>query len=78
MTKREKLLDRIKQSPHNVTFADIRKLLESEAFILKRVTGSHHVFQKADIVFIVPVHQNRVKAVYVKRVIEIIEEYGKS
>ena len=78
MTKREKLLDRLKQSPHNVTFADIRKLLESEAFVLDRVTGSHHIFRKADIVFVVPVHQNRVKAVYVKRVIEIIEEYGKS
>ncbi len=25
-----------------------------------------------------PVHRNRVKSVYVKRVIEILEEYGKS
>ncbi len=78
MTKRDKLLDRVKQSPHNVTFADIRKLLESEDFVLDRIAGSHHVFRKADIVFVVPVHQNRVKVVYVKRVIEIIEEHGKS
>ena len=78
MTKREKLLERIKRSPHNVTFTDIRKLLESESFVLDRITGSHHVFRKGDIVFAIPVHQNRVKVVYVKRVIEIIEEHGQS
>lgn len=77
MNKREKLLQRIRVSPNNVTFADVRKLLEAEDFLLDRITGSHHVFRKADIVFVVPVHQNRVKAVYVKRVIEIIEEYDK-
>ena len=78
MGEREKLLQRIRQSPHNVTFKDVRKLLESEEFILDRITGSHHVFRKSDIVFVVPVHHNRVKTVYVKRMIEIIEEYDKS
>ena len=78
MSKREKLLEKLKQSPFNVSFADIRRLLESEEFFLDRVNGSHHIFRKADIIFVVPVHQNRVKAIYVKRVIEIIEEHGKS
>ena len=78
MSKREKLLEKLRHSPYNVSFADIRRLLEAESFFLDRVTGSHHIFRKADIVFVIPVHQNRVKAVYVKRVIEIIEEHGKS
>ncbi|MEO7659838.1 MAG: type II toxin-antitoxin system HicA family toxin [Pyrinomonadaceae bacterium] len=56
----------------------MRKLLEEQSFRLERVTGSHHVFRKHDTIFVVPVHRNRVKSVYVKRVIEIIEEYGKS
>ena len=78
MSRREKLLQKLKQSPNNVTFADVAKLLESESFRLDRVTGSHHIFKKDDIIFVLPVHQNRVKAVYLKRVIEIIEKYGRT
>jgi predicted RNA binding protein YcfA (HicA-like mRNA interferase family) len=78
VNNREKLLQKLKSSPNNVTFRDIRKLLEAEEFELDRITGSHHVFRRDDIVFVIPVHHNRVKSVYVKRVVEIIESYGKS
>ena len=78
MSKREKLIESLKQSPHNATFTQIRKLLEQEDFTLERITGSHHVFRRKETIFVVPVHKNKVKAVYVKRVIEIIESYGKS
>lgn len=78
MSKREKLLEAIKQSPNNVTFADIRKLLEQEGFTLERIAGSHHIFKREATIFVVPVHKNKVKAVYVKRVVEIIEKYGTS
>jgi len=30
-------------------------------------------FRRDEIIFVIPVHNNKVKAVYVKRVIEIIE-----
>ena len=63
----------MKNSPNNATFTDIRKLLELEGFILNRITGSHHIFQKSDTIFVIPVHRNRVKSVYVKRVIELID-----
>ncbi|HLA96516.1 MAG TPA: type II toxin-antitoxin system HicA family toxin [Pyrinomonadaceae bacterium] len=78
MSKREKLLDSIRNSPNNVTFAQIRKLLESSGFSLERIGGSHHVFKRGDTIIPIPVHNNRVKIVYVKRVIEIIEEHGNS
>lgn len=39
-----------------------------------RVTGSHHVFTKDEITFVVPVHNNKVKTIYVKRVVELIEQ----
>jgi predicted RNA binding protein YcfA (HicA-like mRNA interferase family) len=74
MSKRDKLIERLKNSPNNATFAQIEKLLIQENFVLERVTGSHHVFKKSDLIFVVPVHKNKVKAVYVKRVIELIEE----
>jgi predicted RNA binding protein YcfA (HicA-like mRNA interferase family) len=73
MEKENKLLELLKRSPNNVTFANIRKLLELKGFTLNRVTGSHHVFQKNETIFVIPVHKNRVKTVYVKRVIELIE-----
>jgi predicted RNA binding protein YcfA (HicA-like mRNA interferase family) len=69
-----KLLDRLKNSPAGVTFDDIRTLLLREGFRLDRVTGSHHIFKKSDVNFVIPVHANRVKSVYVRRVIELVEQ----
>lgn len=74
MSKREKLWLRLKNNPNDATFSDIRKLLEQEGFMHDRVTGSHHVFTKDEITFVVPVHNNKVKTIYVKRVVELIEQ----
>ena len=72
MGKREKLIERLTNSPQNATFADIRNLLEYEGFYLDRVTGSHHIFKYAETTFVIPVHNNRVKAIYVRKVLELI------
>lgn len=74
MTKREKLRERLKNNPNNVRFSDIRKLLEYEDFELDRTTGSHHIFVKGELTLVIPVHNNKVKAVYVKRVLELIDQ----
>jgi predicted RNA binding protein YcfA (HicA-like mRNA interferase family) len=78
VTKRDKLLDKLKQSPHNVTFDDVRRVLEDEGFQLNRVSGSHHIFKKGEMIFVVPSHGKRVKVFYVKRLVEIVEKYGGS
>ena len=72
--RKRKLLDRLTNNPKEASFNDIRTLLSYEGFRLDRVTGSHHVFKGAGITFVIPVHANRVKSVYVRRVIELIEE----
>jgi predicted RNA binding protein YcfA (HicA-like mRNA interferase family) len=72
--RKHKLLDRLTNNPKDATFDDIRTLLSHEGFHLDRVTGSHHVFKKSGITFVIPVHSNRVKSVYVKRVIALIEQ----
>jgi predicted RNA binding protein YcfA (HicA-like mRNA interferase family) len=72
--KREKLIERLTNSPQNATFADLRTLLEYEGFYLDRVTGSHHIFKYANITFVIPVHNNKVKAIYVRKVLELIEQ----
>jgi predicted RNA binding protein YcfA (HicA-like mRNA interferase family) len=73
MSKREKLRERLKNNPTDATFSDIRKLLEQEGFVLDRIAGSHHIFVRDEIILPIPVHNNKVKTVYTKRLIEIIE-----
>ena len=72
--RKRKLLDRLTNNPKGATFDDIRALLHYEGFKLDRVTGSHHIFKKAGTTFVIPVQSNRVKSVYVKRVIALIEQ----
>ncbi|MGI9066258.1 MAG: type II toxin-antitoxin system HicA family toxin [Pyrinomonadaceae bacterium] len=76
--RKRKLLERLKNNPRSATFDDIRTLLSQEGFTLDRVTGSHHIFKRVGLTFVIPVHGNRVKSVYVKRVVELIEAKGKS
>ena len=73
MGKREKIIERLTNSPQNATFADIRNLLEYEGFYLDRVTDSHHIFKYSDTTFVIPVHNNKVKAIYVRKVLELID-----
>lgn len=73
MSKRRKLLLRLKNNPHDALFEDIRKLLEYSGFFLERTVGSHHIFKRGSVIFVVPRHNNRVKSVYVRRAIQIIE-----
>ena len=42
-----------------VTGKDMVRFLEKQGFLLRRVTGSHHVMRKQDVQTIVPVHRNR-------------------
>ena len=71
--RKRKLLERLTNNPKGATFDDLRTLLFHEGFQLERVTGSHHIFSNAEITFAIPVHSNRVKSVYVRRVIKLIE-----
>lgn len=72
--RKRKLLERLSNSTTGATFAELKTVLLQEGFRLDRVSGSHHIFKKAHVTFVIPVHAKRVKSVYVKRVIELIEE----
>ncbi|MCL6494766.1 MAG: type II toxin-antitoxin system HicA family toxin [Ignavibacterium sp.] len=73
MTRKQKLFEKIKNNPKNVRFSELKQLLLDENFILDRISGSHHIFKREDIIFVIPMHKDLVKSVYVKRVIELIE-----
>nr|WP_228023930.1 type II toxin-antitoxin system HicA family toxin [Synechocystis salina] len=64
----------MKSSPNNIRFGDVRKLLELDGFSLERITGSHHIFKRNDIILVIPVRNKKVKSIYIRRILEIIEE----
>ncbi len=77
MSKRKKLLQRIQQNPKNVSFDDLRMLMEMYGFELRRTRGSHHSFigyisgQKT--LFVVP-YKHPLQTVYVKKGLALIEK----
>ncbi len=73
MSKRDKLLELLKSSPNNARFSDVCKLLQLEGFSLDRITGNHHIFKRNDVIVVIPIHNKKVKSVYIRRVVEIIE-----
>jgi hypothetical protein len=75
MKRKHKVFDKIKNNPKDVRFNVLKNMLIEEGFILKRTTGSHFVFTKGELTFIVPSHNNKVKEIYVKRVIDLIESF---
>ncbi len=46
MTKREKLIARIRARPVDAAYADVKALLELFGWSLDRTKGSHHIFVK--------------------------------
>jgi len=55
-------------------FSDVRKILEKAGWSLTRISGSHHVFTKpGENPISIPVHRNKVKAVYVAKIEKICQ-----
>lgn len=46
MTKRDKLIERIRARPVEADFSDVRGLLEAFGWTHERIRGSHHTFAK--------------------------------
>jgi predicted RNA binding protein YcfA (HicA-like mRNA interferase family) len=78
MSKRDKLRRKLRNNPKSRTKQEIETLLGQFGFVLDRVSGSHHVFilrlGDATHRIVVPIHAQTVKSVYVKQVIEKIDE----
>jgi predicted RNA binding protein YcfA (HicA-like mRNA interferase family) len=81
MSKRKKRLEKICQNPKNVSFEELRKVLEDYGFELDRIRGSHHTFrlerENSVINFVVPYARLPLKPIYIKRAVEIIDELNK-
>jgi predicted RNA binding protein YcfA (HicA-like mRNA interferase family) len=61
MSRREKLLVKLRQSPQSVRFGEVETLLHHEGFVLFNRRGSHCTYHRADgrLLTIVRPHGNR-------------------
>jgi predicted RNA binding protein YcfA (HicA-like mRNA interferase family) len=73
VTRREKLLERIRDHPNSVPPHDLWALLEAYGFALDRVSGSHHVYVGAGVTLVIPLHKPHIKAGYVRQVLATID-----
>jgi predicted RNA binding protein YcfA (HicA-like mRNA interferase family) len=77
MTKIDKLLARIRNNPKNVTFDDLRKVLEAYGFELRRSEGSHRMFKSPlapDTLLVIPFKRPYVKVKYVEDALALIDK----
>ena len=77
MTKRQKRLDKMRQNPKNVSFDELRIVLEDFGFEFVRSNGSHHSFNVVingePRLFVVP-YKHPIKAVYVREALDLIDK----
>jgi predicted RNA binding protein YcfA (HicA-like mRNA interferase family) len=61
--------------PSEVRFAEVKRLLGQAGYVLVRISGSHHIFEKENAQHIViPVHKGKVKPFYVREIKKVINE----
>ena len=48
MTRREKLIDKMRNSPGSIRFGQVDALLKHEGFVLFNKRGSHSTYHRAD------------------------------
>jgi predicted RNA binding protein YcfA (HicA-like mRNA interferase family) len=60
--------------PSEVRFAEVRKLLEKNGYVMTRISRSHHIFEAPSGGHVsVPVHGGKVKPIYVKKIRKALE-----
>lgn len=72
MSKRAKLLERIRQNSKNVRFDEIETILTGLGFAM-RVKGSHHTFTYQQWRITIPYRTPFVLPVYVKELLALLE-----
>lgn len=74
MSRRKKLLDKLRHNPKGVRFEELAKLLEWYGFELKRVQGSHYSYKRGSRHIVVVRRAHHVHSEAVREVLGIIDE----
>ena len=77
MSKKQKLLEKIKNNPQRIRFQEVDKLLVSIGFDKRQPRGgsSHYTYSYKDIIITIPYKKPYVKVKYIKNVIELLEKF---
>lgn len=81
MAKRSKRLQKLRQNPNNVSLEELRRILESEGFMLDHVRGSHYVFRAVaggQVLRVVVPFARPIKPVYVRQALAAIDTLRQS
>jgi len=74
MSRRDKLLAKIRNNPRGVRFDELTKLLEWHGFELARVKGSHHLYLRGERRITIVWQRPQVDPAAVKEVLDHIAE----
>jgi len=76
--KKQKVLQRILNNPKNVRFLEAKSIVEAFGFKLSRISGSHHIFTRPDVLEIVNLQNvnGRAKSYQVKQFLSLVEKYN--
>lgn len=73
MSQLEKLIEKMRHAKADVRFNDLEKILTHAGYEAVRRKGSHVHFRKPDAPsFTIPVHNGKVKIVYVKDLLDLL------
>ncbi len=78
MSKRQKLIEKIKDNPKKIRFEELDKVLLSAGFQRRQPLkgSSHFIYTIKDKTLSIPYKRPYVKVVHVKNAIQILEELG--
>lgn len=73
MTKLEKRILRLFANPRDCSLQEILPVLSYYGFSLERITGSHYIFKNHFARFPIPVHNNKIKKIYILKLRKIVQ-----
>ncbi len=75
---RHKLLRKILAGPNNIQFVEMANLIEGFGFILSRISGSHHIFERPDIPELVNIQnaKGQAKPYQIRQFLKLVEKYN--
>lgn len=76
--KKEKLLLKALNRPHNLRFKEMVTLIEAFGFRLSRVKGSHHIFVHPQVEELINIQEvkGQVKPYQVRQFLRLVEQYN--
>lgn len=76
--KRRTLYEKARQNPGGLRFQEACQLAKQFGFVLKRVRGSHHIYERPGIPEILNFQnvKGKAKAYQVRQLLELIDRYG--